>query len=317
MAPPTQALPAAAQPPTQPWTPPAGPPPPGWGQPPAGSPVGSIPPGYPAYQPASAPARRLPVGLIVGGVAAVLAVLVVGGVAASSLLAKPGPSPALPILPTPAPSVAVVPPSIQPAESTGPVVTLPPVESPGPVVTLPPVVIDTPAPEPSIGPTAAPAPSTPPGGEVVSVANISITIAAPWTVADTQDYSIQLVIPQKGGMALTSGTLQNATTADEWIQSTLVDDQKTDPNASFCGGSSPEAVTVPNGPPGKIAAICYTLTPQGGQAVNVVEIQMVGVDQAGTTVYVIDILASEASIQEILDLAGPLLPTVTWKLYQG
>ncbi len=285
-------------------------PPPGWGQPPAGWPAAAMPPGYPTYRPAAVPARRLPIGLIAGGVIVVLAVLVVGGVAASTLLAKPAPSPALPILPTPAPSSAVALPSATPAASTRP------------VITAPPVVIVTPGPVPTGGPptqpTAAPQPSTPAVGQAVSVANLSVTVAAPWTVAETKDYTIQLVVPRKGGMALTSGTLQNPTTADAWLQGVLADNQKTDPNASYCQGTGgPEAVTVPNGPAGRIAAMCYTATPQGGQATKFVEIQMVGVDEAGTTLFIIDILASEANIGEILDAASPLLPTITWKLYGG
>jgi len=44
---------------------------------------------------------------------------------------------------------------------------------------------------------------------------------------------------------------------------------------------------------------------------------MVGVDEAGTTLFIVDILASEANIGEILDAAGPLLPTISWRLYTG
>lgn len=308
-APPPQAWPAAP-PPTQAWTPPPGAPPPGWGQPSSGWPAGSMPPGYPAYQPAAAPTRRLPIGLIAGGVVVALAILVVGGVAASTILSKPAPSPVLPIMPTPAPSSAAVFPSAAPAASARP------------VVTAPPVVIVTPGPVPTTGPpaqpTVAPQPSTLPNGQTVSVANLSVVVAAPWTINDTKDFTIQLVIPQKGGMALTSGTLENPTTADAWLQGVLADNQKIDPNASFCAGTTgPEAVNVPNGPAGMIAAMCYTATPQGGQATNFVELQMVGIDQAGTTLFIVDILASEANIGEVLDAASPLLPTITWKLYRG
>jgi hypothetical protein len=246
---------------------------------------------------------------------------VVGGVAASSVLSKPAPTapiPALPTaapMPTPAASVAVVIPSASPVASAvtgataGPVVTTPPVATP------PPVVITTPGPLPSAAPTAAPPPS---GGQLVSVANLSVMVSGPWTVSDKQDYSIQLAIPQKGGLVFTSGTLKDPVTAEAWIQSTLADAQKTDPNATFCSSTpTPESVTVPNGPPGLIAAICYTVTPQGGQAMNLIEIELVGVDQAGTTVCVIDILAAEANITEVLDAAEPLLPTVTWTLFKG
>jgi hypothetical protein len=35
------------------------------------------------------------------------------------------------------------------------------------------------------------------------------------------------------------------------------------------------------------------------------------------TVCVIDILAAEENISEVLDAASPLLPTVTWTLFKG
>jgi hypothetical protein len=278
-----------------------------------------VPTGYAAYQPAAAPAKRMPVGLLVGGIGLVLVILVVGGVGASSILSKPAPVPVMPALPTPAASAAVVSPSAPPVASAPvasaqPVATQP-VATP-PVATPPLVAVSTPVPQPSAAPTAG---STAPpvvGGEVVSVANLSVTVSGPWTVADKQDYSIQLVIPQKGAMAFTSGNLKDPVTPEAWIASTLADDQKTDPNANYCAGTpAPESVTVPNGPPGLIAAMCYTATPQGGQAMKLVEIQMVGVDQAGTTVFIIDILAAEENISTVLDAASPLMSTVVWTLY--
>ena len=48
---------------------------------------------------------------------------------------------------------------------------------------------------------------------------------------------------------------------------------------------------------------------------KLVEIQMVGVDQAGTTVFIIDILAAEENISTVLDAASPLMSTVVWTLY--
>jgi hypothetical protein len=304
---------------------PAGPPPPGWGQS-AGGPPAAMPPGYPAaypaYPPVAAPARRRPVGLIVVGAAVVLALLVGGGVAASSILSKPAPSPAIPVFPSPAPSgVAVVPtPQPTPAPSTAPVATATPAASATPrpvvIVTAPPTEI-APSAEPTSGPTAGPTAAPPVNGKEVSVANLSLTAADPWTVDDTKDYLIDLSIPKKGIMTVMSGTIKDATTATAWIQGMLAEDQKTDPNADYCKGSTkPEAVNVPNGPEGVIAAFCYTVTPQGGQALKLVDIAIVGVDGGGKTLYIIDITSTEDNISEVIKAADPVLSSVTWKLYK-
>ncbi len=290
---------APAPPPS--WTPPPGAPPPGWGQAPAGWPAGAVPPGYPTYAPAPA-ARRRPVGLLVGGAVVALLVLVGGGVAAASILSKPTPSPVIPLPPTPAPSTAVRP-------------TPTPASSSGPVVTAPPVVIVTPGPVVTSQPTQAPQPTAPPNGQTVDVTNISVVVPPPWTVSDKQDYAITLLYAKKGAMSLVSGTLKTATTPTAWLQGVLADVQKNDPNAAFC--KEPQDFQLANGPAGKIAAICYTHTPQGGQATKLVEVQAVGVDSAGTTLFIADIVAPDTNIDEVLQAADQVLPSVTWKLFKA
>ena len=117
---PPVATPPVAPPPTQPWVAPAGPPPPGWGQPSAGPQTGAPPTGYPAYQPTAAPAERLPVALIAGGVALLLVILVRGGVVASSILAKPAPIPGNPARADACAQRGRRQPSVSPVASAGP-----------------------------------------------------------------------------------------------------------------------------------------------------------------------------------------------------
>ena len=282
--------------------------------PPGAVPPGSVPPGYPVYQPAPAPARRRPIGLIVGGAALVLAALVIGGVAASAIMSKPVPSPELPVVATPAPSVAVVRPTPRPTDTPPPVVTPRPVV----IVTAPPVV-ETPAPDPTerpAEPTNAPRPTAAAGGQLVSVSSISVTVSEPWTLSEKTDLAIHLSLPKKGFLSLVSGKLRNPTTPEAWIDTRLAENQKTDPNAAYCGTNpGPQPLGLPNGPAGKAAVMCYTVTPQGGKALKLAEVVLVGVDQAGTTLFLIDITATEEKLGEVLTAADGLLPTVTWALF--
>jgi hypothetical protein len=117
-------------------------------------------------------------------------------------------------------------------------------------------------------------------------------------------------------MSILSAKVAKPTTAEAWLQDTLAGLQKDDPNAGYCSASGIQAFKVPNGPNGAIVAMCYTYTPSGGEARKQAFIQVGGVDKAGTTLFIIDIIARVENIKEVADAADPIVATITWKLYK-
>jgi hypothetical protein len=158
-------------------------------------------------------------------------------------------------------------------------------------------------------------PVPPPAGDLkaIDVANIAVEVPTAWNVVRQNPDTIGVADERARVLWLRSGTVSEAFTLES-LQQRLLDNFSAEaPDARICAG--PEGATVPGAPQqGRYFVICYTFIPQGGgRAARLADAYYVGLDGAGTTVVVMQLTASEESLD---DFAASVrqLPPPRWKL---
>lgn len=162
-------------------------------------------------------------------------------------------------------------------------------------------------------------PSDPPAAgdlKIVDVANISVEVPAAWTVVKQDPDTIGVADLSARGLWLRSGSVAEAFTLDRLQQKLFDKLGEESPDARICAG--PEASQVRGGPTeGRYFVICYTFVPQGGgQAARLADAYYVGLDTPGTTVFVMQLSASPATLEEFAT-GVRRLPAPQWKLFGG
>jgi len=225
-------------------------------------------------------AHRLPGGAIIGGVVAVLLVVAIAGAALGRLFGGGDPSP-VPTFP-------------QSGNAT-----------PGPTGGA------TAAPTGQAGPSPTVGDGTATGSQLVEVENVSIVVPADWTVSTTQPTSISVNDPAGGLAEVESFTLPDATLGG--LQNVVVELYKSNhPDTVVCQEPAPAA--MPGGPLNSVGfVLCFTRTPEGGQAIPVTSVHLIGVQDTSVFSYHV-----EARTNYVATFVGLLdkLPPPNWKLYK-
>jgi len=234
--------------------------------------------------------RRLPVGLIAGAVVALL-ILMSGVAVVAAAIAKgtvvPGDQTGRTF--TPAPS------SVPPSPITGGNASPSPVAPPSPV--------SSPSPTPTSAPT---------GQGSVCNSTLCLTPAQGWTVKSKDDTSVLLAYDNPVGFAhfqaLKPGSPVKA--IDE-LQRLFDGIKKQSPDATIC--QQAQDLTV-GGNKGPYIIACFTFTPQGGQAIKIVELLWIAVSADGTVEYEWDAFSTDSNFDNFLKAVNPLQHTVQWKI---
>jgi len=247
-----------------------------------------------AAPPPPSPTHRLPGGVIIGGAVAVLLVVAIAGAALGRLFGGGDPSP-VPTFPqsgnaTPGPTAGA---------TAAPTVGAEPSPTVGSATAAPTVGAE---PSPTVGPA--------PGTQRIEVENLIIDVPTDWTVLHKDPNRIAVSDPGGGLVQLESYQLPLTV---ELLQEAIVDARKGEyPDTTFC--QEPIANPVPGGPPeGLEFVLCYTKTPDGGQASRTVSIHSIGVHQNSVFSY-----QAEAPASYIRTFAGLVLALTppNWKLYK-
>ena len=304
-------LPAPATPPTAStggWT--SAPPAAAAGGPPAGgSPTGGWSRGGQPPSGGPGPAVRLTRNVLIGGLLAALLLAGVGGLALGALLRPasttptPAPVPVLTPRPTEAPSPsAVVTPTPAPTQAPASVApTTAPTSAP----------TQTPAPTPTAAPSASGGTGT---TQTIDVDNISVIVPSSWTVLSTESYQID-VFATSGGLYLASGTVTDAVTPDEDLQSMLDSVKAKSPDAHLC--SDTQDYQIPNGPMGRETHVCYTGKTNSGSSYNAVEFWAVGASDGNHVLYEMQVYSTDTLLSAAADEIVPVFGDITWKLWTG
>ena len=166
-------------------------------------------------------------------------------------------------------------------------------------------------------PSETPVPTPTPGGgtgggtQLVDVDNIAQELPSDWEVRTQEADRIIAVAPQtRGVMILISSTAEQALDVNDLQQAFVKNRRESYADAEVC--AKPEDATVPGGPAGLFFALCYTLTPQGGQAIPVFDIFVIGVQ--GQSVFVYNLFVAREQVDAYYDQIEDL-PEPRWKLF--
>ena len=255
--------------------------------PPSPAPPQAPPPTPPAWAPSSpfyAPTqqqttRRLPLGLIAGAVVALLILMTGVGLVAAAI-AKGG------------------------AGSSGGTATA--TASPQ---FAPPTAVPTPS-----QPVASPIPTPTGAATGAGACNSALCVNPPagWTIASKDDMSFVLGHDNPAGSSLVESVKLGSPAKPVDLLQTLVNSaQKKYPDVSVCQNVQVAGI---GGKDGQYVILCYTATPQGGQAVKVERLIWIGVNGAGTVVYHFDGLWPETSDKFVENALVPLGHAVQWKM---
>ena len=245
-------------------------------------------------------AHRLPVGVIIGSAVAALLLAALFGVVVAMAFGGdedddqngPLPSIAQGTPTTMEPSATAAPPSVAPSAQAE---------------------IPSSAASPSQTPTPSPTPGGGNGGDtqLVDVENIAQELPSDWEVRTQEADRIVAMAPQtRGVLILVSSTAEQALDVNDLQQAFVKSRREAHADAEVC--ARPEESQVPGGPAGLFFAVCYTLTPQGGQAIAVADVFLIGVQ--GQSVFVYNVFATREQLDAFYDQIAEL-PVPQWKLY--
>jgi hypothetical protein len=260
------------------------------------------PPAPPGPASAAGTGHRLPVALIVGGAASALLLAAVVGVVVA--IASNGDDDGG------GTGIASIEPLPSGAAEPTPVESRPAAASPSPTpagATITPVPVETASPSPSAG-----------GGDgsgttqVIDVETIRFEVPGNWRVLSQDRAEIWVQDPVTGGIAgLRSDTLTTAVTLSVVQQAVVARIRADFPDAEVC--AEPEPSRVPGGPEdGVFFALCYTLTPSGGEAIPVADVYIIGIQ--GQAFFYTNVFAKREQIDAFVQAMNQL-PAPVWKLY--
>jgi hypothetical protein len=146
---------------------------------------------------------------------------------------------------------------------------------------------------------------------IVENATIRVNTGPNFKVFGKNNTQIGLVA-NTGLLEFLSGTVPAGTTSVQWANAFVNFIAKRATNAKVCGKIV--AGRVPNGPPGFIVPLCYTLVSQGRPAVPAVSIIWTGLGGRVGTGVTMTTNANNTALQKHLRVSGPVMGTVRWKL---
>lgn len=158
-------------------------------------------------------------------------------------------------------------------------------------------------------------PSTTGARQVIDVQNIRAEIPHDWDVLTRSGDTIAAKDGAGRTLWLRSAGLASTITLDTVLDRFLDKARHEAPDAKICAG--PETAVVPGGPVGgRYAVICSTFIPQGGgPAVRFADAYYIGLDHAGTNVFVLQLTATPENLQAFATTVHDLPPPV-WKLFK-
>lgn len=230
--------------------------------------------------------RRLPVGLIAGAVVALL--ILMSGVAVVTAAIAKGTGTG--------------------SGSHGPTFT------PGPSPVAPsPIAGGNASPSPVGQPSPLPSPSSTPTGQgSVCNSRLCLTPAQGWTVKSKDDTSVLLAYNNPAGLAHFQAVKPGSPVkALDELQRFFDAIKKDSPDATIC--QQAQDLTV-GGNKGLYVIACFTFTPQGGQAIKIVQLIWVAASADGTVEYEWDAFSADSDFDNFLKAANSLQHTVQWKI---
>lgn len=284
---------------------------------------------YQPVQPPQPPRHRLPGASIVGVLVGVLGVVTAVGI----LFGHRGPI-VVPIVPTNTPAATAAP--TQVALPTQPQATAQPpaTETTAPLPTDA-AATDTAAPEPTNAapatdtaaplpteapatetavpslPTQAPPPNPQPLGPTLTTQYFSVQAPSDWNVQQ-QNNEVLMSDPHASPdeIDIAGGTSNSGPTDVQTVLNGLLQAmQQKSPDAAQCGQSQQATF---GGKQGTLVPICFTFTPQSGAAVSAVALAWAAVGSDGSTIYVLEAMATKSQIQTLLSDATPVFHTLQW-----
>jgi hypothetical protein len=235
-------------------------------------------------------AQRVPLGILVGGLVAVLLLVALAGAALALMLrGDGGNSPALP--------------------------------GTGAATSRPLAGDETADASPVEGSSASPGGGTFLDGQLVDAENVSIELPADWTVLNVDANTIEAVDPGGGRLHLLTGTDVGAITVEQLQQQIVAGNRELNPDTQVC--QEPKPMRVPGGPADGLGfMLCFTSNAEGGAASSAAAVHVVGI-QGGpgsapglTRFFSYSVFATAGYLDTFLGVVDRL-PPPTWKGYFG
>jgi hypothetical protein len=177
--------------------------------------------------------------------------------------------------------------------------------------------VPSPSPSGTPGPSASPVPSVSPAAPVLgpgeSNAGVRLPVPAGWSVSGNDGEAITLESPDgNGSLTVASGRQNPAKSAEQNRDRVIRYYQGLHPDAADCPASRVTTGAL-NGVPGIFWTMCFTLI-YGAQTYPAAAAMFAGSNTAGSVYYLVIVLSSQADLTSFVATAEPIVQGIQWRL---
>jgi hypothetical protein len=150
----------------------------------------------------------------------------------------------------------------------------------------------------------------------VSTSTFSVTPPGGWDIVHRSTIGLDIAPRSEDALLhFESSRLKNPLTSTQLLEAVTSEILQKNPDTKVC--SEPATGRVPNGPPGVGVGLCFTVVPQQGMAVRVVQVIVLGTTARPSAAYDIELVErnDKKSINRFNKVAVPVIRTVHWKLF--